>query len=173
MDQLTTHTTSDYHCIDPLTIQTTSDYHCIEPIDYTYYLRLSLHWTHRLHKLPQTITVLDPLTTQTTPDYHCIEPIDYTKYLILLQKIHHLRYLQMHFQCACASNSADNNKRTLRHHTHTTLHVPESLARTRPFFPPLCAAECTCVFDGLLVLHNPGLSDFISDSSVRQDVRAY
>ena len=40
-------------------------------------------------------------------------------FLVLLQKIHHLWYLQMHFQCACASNSADNNKRTLRHHTHT------------------------------------------------------
>ena len=39
--------------------------------------------------------------------------------LILLQKIHHLQYLQMHFQCACTSNFTDNNKRTLRHHTHT------------------------------------------------------
>ena len=43
----------------------------------------------------------------------------------------------MHFQCACASNAADNNKRTLRHHTHTHTHhtvCPRIPCKDSPLF---------------------------------------
>ena len=88
---------------------------------------------------------------------------------VLLQKIRHLRY-------KCISNAhaqAIPLTITKEHYvtTHTHCMSQNSLQGLTPFFQR--AAECTHIFYGSLALHNPGLSDLISDSSARQDVRAY